>query len=169
MFWIHWREEPSVKFCEAFPLQCIPNTGLPVSYKSGVEISFSRKVCATGMLRDWTKLAKQISQVEIGAGGDQWWVGKWLLHVLSHVWLFVTLWTVAHQAPLSMGISPGKNTGVVCHALLQGIFPTQESNPGFPHCRLILYHLSHQGSPVSWNSSSKSKMFKVKWWLRFFL
>ena len=37
---------------------------------------------------------------------------------------FVTLWTVAHQAPLSWD-SPGKNTGVGCHALLQGIFPTQ--------------------------------------------
>ena len=33
------------------------------------------------------------------------------------------------------------------HPLLQGIFPTQGSNPGFPHCRQILYHLSHQGSP----------------------
>ena len=43
--------------------------------------------------------------------------------------------------------SPGKNTGVGCHALLQGIFPTQGSNPGLPHCRQILYHLSHQGSP----------------------
>ena len=32
-------------------------------------------------------------------------------------------------------------------SLLQGIFPTQESNPGLPHCRWILYHLSHQGSP----------------------
>ena len=42
----------------------------------------------------------------------------------SHVQLFVTLWTVAHQAPLSMD-SPGKNTGVGYHALLQGIFPTQ--------------------------------------------
>ena len=31
--------------------------------------------------------------------------------------------------------SPGKNTGVGCHFLLQGIFPTQESNPGLPHCR----------------------------------
>ena len=40
--------------------------------------------------------------------------------------------------------SPGKNTGVGCHALLQGIFPTQGSNPGFPHCRWIPYHLSHQ-------------------------
>ena len=44
------------------------------------------------------------------------------------------------------GNSSGKNTGVDCHALLQGIFPTQESNPGLPHCRQILYCLSHQGS-----------------------
>ena len=43
--------------------------------------------------------------------------------------------------------SPGQNTGVGCHSLLQGIFPTQESNPGLPHCRQILYQLSHQGRP----------------------
>ena len=36
--------------------------------------------------------------------------------------------------------SPGKNTGVSCHFLLQGIFPTQGSNLSLPHCRLILYH-----------------------------
>ena len=47
------------------------------------------------------------------------------------------------------GDSPGKNTGVGCHALLQGIFPTQGSNPGLPHCRQILYYLSHQGSSYS--------------------
>ena len=47
------------------------------------------------------------------------------------------------------GASIGKNTGVGCHALLQGIFPTQGSNPGLPHCRWILYFLSHQGGP-SW-------------------
>ena len=41
---------------------------------------------------------------------------------------------------------PGKNTGVGCHFLLQGIFPTQRSNTGLLHCRLILYQLSHQGS-----------------------
>ena len=45
------------------------------------------------------------------------------------------------------GGTPGKNTGVGCHALLQGIFPTQGSKPGLPHCRQILYQLSHQGSP----------------------
>ena len=45
------------------------------------------------------------------------------------------------------GDSPGKNTGMGCHVLLQGIFPTQGLNPGFPHCRWILYHLSQQRSP----------------------
>jgi len=44
------------------------------------------------------------------------------------------------------GDSPGKNIGVGCHALLYGIFPTHGSNPALPHCRQILYHLSHQGS-----------------------
>ena len=34
-----------------------------------------------------------------------------------------TPWTVAHQLPLVCGDFPGKNTGVGCHALLQGIFP----------------------------------------------
>ena len=43
--------------------------------------------------------------------------------------------------------SLGKNTGVGCHFFLQGIFQTQELSPGLPHCRQILYHLSHQGSP----------------------
>ena len=40
-----------------------------------------------------------------------------------------------------------KNTGAGSLSLLQGIFPTQEFNWGFLHCRWILYHLSHQGSP----------------------
>ena len=47
-----------------------------------------------------------------------------------------------------LGDSPGKNPGASCHALLQGIFPTQGSNRGLPHCRQILYNLSHQGNPV---------------------
>ena len=42
--------------------------------------------------------------------------------------------------------SPGKNTGVGCHALLQGIFPTQGSNLSLPHCRQIFNQLSHKGS-----------------------
>ena len=69
-----------------------------------------------------------------------------LAQLLSRVRLFATLWTVAYQAPPSMGF-PGKSTGVGCLFLLQGIFPTQGSNPGLPHCRQTLYPLSHQGSP----------------------
>ena len=41
---------------------------------------------------------------------------------------------------------PGNNNGLGCHFLLQGIFPTQGSNPGLLHCRQTLYRLSHQGS-----------------------
>ena len=44
-------------------------------------------------------------------------------------------------------ISPGKNTGVGSHSLLQGLFLTQGSNLGLLHCRQILYHVSHWGSP----------------------
>ena len=45
------------------------------------------------------------------------------------------------------GNSPSKNTAVGCHALLQGIFPTQGLNPGLLHCRQILDSVSHQESP----------------------
>ena len=43
--------------------------------------------------------------------------------------------------------SSDKNIGVSCHSLLLGIFPNQGLNPALLHCRQILYHLSHQGSP----------------------
>ena len=59
----------------------------------------------------------------------------------------MTLQSVAHCGSCLYGESPGKNTGVDCHILLQGIFPTQGSNPGLPHCRRILYQLSHKGIP----------------------
>ena len=59
-------------------------------------------------------------------------------------------WTVAHQAPLSIGILPARILEWVAMPSsnpLQGIFPTRRSNPGLLHGRQILYHLSHQGSP----------------------
>ena len=66
---------------------------------------------------------------------------------LNFVWLFATLWSVAYQARhLHSWDFPGNSTGVGCHFLLQGIFPTQGLNPGLWHCRQTLYHLSHQGS-----------------------
>ena len=64
--------------------------------------------------------------------------------LLSHVRLFATPWTVAYQAPLSTDF-PSNSTGVDCHFLLQGLFPTQGLNPHLPHCRQTLYRLSHQG------------------------
>ena len=49
-----------------------------------------------------------------------------------------------------------------CHAFLQGIFPTQGSNPGLPHCRQGLYCLSHQGSPLS-HKKNKIMLFGSTW------
>ena len=51
------------------------------------------------------------------------------------------------QGLYSLWNSPGQNTGVGSLSLLPGIFSTQRSNPGLPHCGQILYQLSHKGSP----------------------
>ena len=53
------------------------------------------------------------------------------------------------------GDSPGKNAGVCCHVLLQGIFPTQELNLGLPPCRWILSQLSYQGSPGTVSTATR--------------
>ena len=57
-----------------------------------------------------------------------------------------SLWPHRLYSPWS---SPGQNTGVGSLSLLQGIFPTQEWNPGLPHCRRILYQLSLKRSPLN--------------------
>ena len=81
---------------------------------------------------------------------------KWLLrHNVSCVLCLATqlcpaLCDPMHCSPPGSpvhGDSPGKSTGVGCHALLRGISPVQGSNPGLPSCRQILYCLSHQESP----------------------
>ena len=64
---------------------------------------------------------------------------------LSRVLHSATPWTVAYQL-LHAWDFPGKNTGVGYHFLLPEIFPTQGLNPGLPHCRQTLYHLSYQGN-----------------------
>ena len=73
------------------------------------------------------------------------WRMKVKVKLLSRVRLFVTPWTVACTRLLSPWDFLGKSTGVGCHFLLQGIFPTQGSNPGLLRCRQMLYRLSHQG------------------------
>ena len=67
-----------------------------------------------------------------------------------------TPWTVARQAPLSMGFL-GKSTGVGCHFLLQGIFPTQGLNLGLLHCRQIVYQLSYEVSLQYYSTSLLKK------------
>ena len=62
----------------------------------------------------------------------------------SRLVVFDSLWPHGLYSPWN---SPGQNTGVSSLSLLQGTFPTQELNPGLPHCRQILNQLSHQGSP----------------------
>ena len=57
--------------------------------------------------------------------------------------MFDSLWLPGQYSPWN---SPGKNTGVDCLSLLQGIFPTQGSNLGLPHCGQFLYQLSHKGT-----------------------
>ena len=90
----------------------------------------------------------------------QWWTGKpgmgsplglresdnlaWVLSYFSHVWLFVTQWTVACQVPLSMGFSRQEYWSGL-HALLQGIFPNQGSNP----CLLCLLHWQAGSLPLA--------------------
>ena len=60
------------------------------------------------------------------------------------------------------GDSPGKNTGVGCHALFQEIFSTQGLNPGLPHCRWILYHLSHRESHKTYKHSEIFLHYLIK-------
>ena len=70
------------------------------------------------------------------------WQLVWLPGMCAQSW--PTLCDPMDCSPLDSfvhGDSPGKNSGVGCHALHQGIFPTQGLNPAFPHCRQILYHL----------------------------
>ena len=72
--------------------------------------------------------------------------------------LCLTLWPHGLYSPWN---SPGQNVGV--GSLLQGIFTTQVLNPGLPHCRWILYQLSHQGRPrilewVAYPFSSRSSL-----------
>ena len=70
---------------------------------------------------------------------------------------FCDPWTVAHQAPLSVGF-PWKNTGVRCHFLLNGILQTQGSNPSpvFPALQADSLPLSHAGSPSGTLFSTKT-------------
>ena len=89
----------------------------------------------------------------------------------SHVWMWVkwsesfSVMSVSLQA---LGLnapwnSLGQNTGVGSLSLLQRIFPTQGLNPGLPHCKWILYQLSHKGSPWMWELDYKESWVPKNW------
>ena len=81
--------------------------------------------------------------------------------ILSHVQLFASAWTVAHRVPLCPWDSLGKNTGVSCHTLLQGTFPTQGSKLGLLH--LLHWQVDSlpavpPGKPLYWQHSVQNPM-----------
>ena len=80
-----------------------------------------------------------------GGGNDE---KKAKVKSLSRALFFVTPWIVACTKLLCPWDFQGKSTGVGCHFLLQGTFPTQGSNTGLSHCRQTLHCLSHRGSPT---------------------
>ena len=93
----------------------------------------------------------------------------WMWRLLAQ--LCLTLWNHGLYAAklLCPWNSSGKNTGVCCHALLQGIFLTQGLNLGLLHCRWSPYHLSHQGhirkdkhtQRIIFKKTSKDKIFRT--------
>ena len=88
-------------------------------------------------LRDDGKahLSEALLQGPLSSDFEKVKVAQWCL-TLCNPMDYTSLWN-----------SPGQNTGVGSHSLLQGIFPTQGLNPDLQHCRWILYQLSHQRSP----------------------
>ena len=79
------------------------------------------------------------------------WVPYWVLCLVAQ--LCATLFNPMDCNPPGSSVhgdSSGENTGVGCHALLQGIFSTQGSNQALLHCWQILYQLSYPGSPPYW-------------------
>ena len=107
--------------------------------RSAVGRGFYPSVLLTWLL-DWEAQKVTFQQQEYVSENE-----KWECFSLSHIWVFLTrgLQPTRLLCPWS---SPGVNTGVGRHSLLQGIFLTQGLNPGLPHfCRQILYQLSHQG------------------------
>ena len=111
---------------------------------------------------DWFKIGKGVHQGSILSPSLFNFSAEWKWKSLNRVRLFVIPWTLAHQAPL-LWDSPGKNAGVGCYSLFQGIFPSHVLNPDLPHC-LRFNHLSHQWS---WVHHVRSAYHGKRWagWL----
>ena len=136
----HWATAQSIKYLKTF-LMVWGSTG---PYSHFTETWETCKGLVTDAHHEVSKLILE----------------KWKCSSLSHVQLFVTPWTVAHQALLFMEFSR-RQYGVDCHALLQGIFPTQGSNPGLLHWQEDSLPLSHQGLDLSEFSSMDIIFFSM--------
>ena len=120
---------------------------------------------ATVRTTDWFKIGTGIRQGCISSPYLTYMQNK---KYESHSIVSDSLWPHWLNIPLN---SPGQNTGMGSCSLLQGIFPTQVSRPGLPHCKRTVYQLSHQGSPMcrvhhakfwawwntSWNQNCQEK------------
>ena len=111
-----------------------------------VTISFSK---GSSWIRDWTRVSCTGRQIAY-----HWTTWKALL--IAYVLCAVLSCSVVSDSLRPHGLllgssvhgdSPGKNTGVGCHALFQRLFPTQGSNPGLLRCEWFLYCLNHQKNP----------------------
>ena len=97
-----------------------------------VRVTWSTFRFQTAGLHNGAVVGNPICHILLQQAQGKWWTWKiraCLLRRFSHGWLFKPAWTVPHQAPLCPWDSPGKNARVACHFLLQGIVPTQISNP----------------------------------------
>ena len=129
------------------PLTSSNNTAISFDLIKNYDISHKNRgrerswwVCVVGW-RPWKKVYLHRPNQE-----DCVCVSVCVCESLSHVWLFLTPWTIARQALLSMEFSRQEYwSGLPCPS--PGDLPnlTHGSIPGLPHCRQILYHLSHWG------------------------
>ena len=132
--------------------------------KASINISLLSSSLFMANKQDWRRTGLTVAGTSVPSGFSLWPLSVcWRLFLTpafpfsrshsyscsieSHSVMSDSLWPHGLYSPRN---SPGQNTGVGCHSLHQGIFPTQGSNPGLPHCRQIIYQLSHQES--SWCS-----------------
>ena len=113
----------------------------------GLGRSLKEEMATHSRILDWKK--KKKNPMDRGAWATKhsllWQLSEdeMLCYSLSRVWLPAILWAVARNTPLSMEFSRQEYWSG-CHSLFQGIFLNEWSKPCLPHCRQILYHLSHQ-------------------------
>ena len=128
------------------PMDCsLPSSSihgiLQARILDSVAIPFSRR---TSWHRDWTQVSHIVGRFLPSEPPEK--PGYKSVFKLESESCSVVSDSLRPQALYSPRNSPGKNTGVGSLSFLQGIFPTQGLNPGLPHCRQILYPLSHMGS-----------------------